>query len=555
MRNRLQVIGGKHITTDHFTTLCCSSKGGASSVSLRFIIALTAGYFVIQDAQAAPGDLYVAARFRTTGDTNKIIRINPGGTATTFATGLIPSGLAFDRSGSLFVSDPINHLILKFTPEGNRSTFASGTAALSLAFDSAGNLFTPDLGDNAIYKFTPDGTRTTFASGLNGPSGLAFDSQGNLFESENVTGEILKFAPDGSRTTFATGLQTPQGLAFDHDGNLFVAQFDPASIFKFSPNGSRTTFATGMNRLIGLAFNSAGNLFASDTASGAVLIFSPDGTPLSLIQDVQSPVHIAFEPSATSAALNISTRMRVLTDENVLIGGFTVGGADPKKVLLRGIGPSLGNFGVTGPLQDPILELHDHTGATIATNDSWRETQQDEIIATGLQPGDDREAAVIRTLAPGAYTVIEHGNNNTTGVGLVEVYDLEQAANSILVNISTRGFVDTGNNVMIGGFIIGAGNGARVLVRGLGPSLVAVGIANALANPLIELRDANAGIVRSNDNWRDTQQTEILGSGLPPANDLEAAIITTLAPGAYTVVVGGNNGTTGVGLVEVYNLR
>jgi hypothetical protein len=206
-------------------------------------------------------------------------------------------------------------------------------------------------------------------------------------------------------------------------------------------------------------------------------------------------------------------------------------------------------------LQDPVLELHDHTGATIATNDSWREIQQDEIIATDLQPGDDREAALVRTLAPGAYTVIEHGNNNTTGVGLVEVYDLEQAAHSNLVNISTRGFVDTGNNVMIGGFIIGPGNGARVLVRGLGPSLVAAGIANALANPLIELRDANAGIVRSNDNWRDAQQAEILGSGLAPTNDLEAAIVATLAPGAYTVVVGGNNGTTGVGLVEVYNLR
>jgi sugar lactone lactonase YvrE len=543
------------VPTDHFTAWYCSSKGGASSVSLRFIIGLMAGAFVIQNAEAAPGDLFVASRFRTTGDTNKIIRVSPGGAATTFATGLLPYGLAFDRSGSLFVSDPNNRLILRFTPEGGRSAFASGTAALTLAFDSSGNLFTTDLDDNAIYRFTPDGTRTTFASGLNGPSGLAFDSQGILFESETFTGEILKFAPDGSHTTFATGLQKPEGLAFDRNGNLFVAQFDPASIFKFSPNGSRTTFATGMNRLLGLAFNSAGNLFASDTASGAVLIFSPDGTPLSLIQDIQSPVYIAFEPSATSAALNISTRMRVLTDENVLIGGFTIGGADPKKVLLRGIGPSLGNFGVTGPLQDPNLELHDHTGATIATNDSWRETQQNEIIATGLQPGDDREAAIVRTLAPGAYTVIEHGNNNTTGVGLVEVYDLGQAAHSNLVNISTRGFVDTGNNVMIGGFIIGAGNGARVLVRGLGPSLVAAGIANALANPMIELRDANAEIVRSNDNWRDAQQAEILGSALAPTNDLEAAIIATLAPGAYTVVVGGNNGTTGVGLVEVYNLR
>jgi len=543
------------MATDYLAALYHTTKGRASSVSLRYIIALLAGYFVILDAQGAPGDLYVASRFRTTGDTNKVIRITPGGVATTFATGLQPYGLAFDHSGNLFVSDPINRLILKFTPEGARSTFSSGTAAATVLFDAADNLFVADLDNNAIYKFAPDGTRNTFASGLNSPSGLAFDTQGDLFESENLTGEILKFAPNGSRTTFATGLQKPEGLAFDHDGNLFVAQFDPATIFKFSPAGSQTTFASGMNRLISLAFDITGVLFASDTAAGSINRFSQDGTLLSFIEDVQSPVCIAFEPSATSVALNISTRMRVLTGENVLIGGFIVNGVDPKKVLLRGIGPSLGAFGVTGTLQDPMVELHDHTGAIIATNDNWRETQQSEIIATGLQPSDDHEAAVLRTLSPGAYTVIERGNNDATGIGVIEAYDLDAAANSNLANISTRGFVDTGNNVMIGGFIIGAGNGARVLVRALGPSLAALGIANALANPVMELHDANGGIVRSNDSWRDTQQAEILGSGLPPANDLEAAIIATLEPGAYTVVVSGNNGVTGVGLVEVYNLR
>jgi hypothetical protein len=260
-----------------------------------------------------------------------------------------------------------------------------------------------------------------------------------------------------------------------------------------------------------------------------------------------------------SQLLNISTRMRVLAGDNVLIGGFIVTGSDAKKVIVRGIGPSLTSQGVPGALADPTLELHDSTGATIASNDNWKDTQQADIQATGIPPSNDLESAIVATLPANnsAYTAILRGKNNTTGVGLVEAYDLDQAANSKLANISTRGFVDTGDNVMIGGFILGpsGASSAKVIARAIGPSLTASGVANALQDPTLELHDANGTTIASDDNWKDTQQSEIEATGIPPTDDRESAIVATLAPGNYTAIVRGKNNTTGVGLVEVYNLQ
>jgi hypothetical protein len=259
--------------------------------------------------------------------------------------------------------------------------------------------------------------------------------------------------------------------------------------------------------------------------------------------------------AAIGQLLNISTRMQVLTGDNVLIGGFILSGSDAKKVIVRGIGPSLTSFGVPGALQDPFLELHDINGAIIATNDNWRDTQESEIEATGLAPTDDRESAIVMTLASdSSYTAILRGTNDTTGVGLVEVYDLDQTANSKLANISTRGFVDTGDNVMIGGFI--SGNGvAKVIVRAIGPSLTSFGVPGALQDPTLELHDINGAIIATNDNWRDTQESEIEATGLAPTDDRESAIVATITPSNYTAIVRGNNDTTGVGLVEVYNIQ
>jgi plastocyanin len=259
-----------------------------------------------------------------------------------------------------------------------------------------------------------------------------------------------------------------------------------------------------------------------------------------------------------SQPLNISTRMEVRTGDQVLIGGFIITGNAPKKVIFRAIGPSLAGAGILNPLADPILELHDASGSLITSNDNWRSTQEAEIIASTVAPTSDLESAIVATLTPGNYTAVVNGKNGGTGVGLVEGYDLDQAADSQLANISTRGFVEAGSNVMIGGFILGnLGNGggsANVLIRALGPSLTQAGVSGALADPTLELHDANGALLQSNDNWKDTQQTEIEATGIPPSNDLESAIVATLSPAAYTAVVAGKGELTGVGLVEVYRL-
>lgn len=253
--------------------------------------------------------------------------------------------------------------------------------------------------------------------------------------------------------------------------------------------------------------------------------------------------------------LNISTRMRVLTGDRALIGGFIVTGTESKKVIIRGMGPSLSGVGVPDTLQDPVLELHPANGATI-TNDNWKDTQRAEIEASGIPPGDDREAAIVATLPPGNHTAILTGKGGSIGGGLVEVYDLSQPANAKLANISTRGFVDTGDNIMIAGFIAGPNTGTlvQVLVRAIGPSLGQAGVPDALLDPILELHDGN-GATAVNDDWKETQQTDIEQTGIPPSDDRESAILTPLAPGNYTAILRGKNNTTGNALVEVYNLQ
>jgi plastocyanin len=249
-----------------------------------------------------------------------------------------------------------------------------------------------------------------------------------------------------------------------------------------------------------------------------------------------------------SQPLNISTRLRVQTGENVMIGGFIITGQAPKKVIVRAIGPSLQQAGVNDALADPVVEVRAGNGALIRSNDNWRDDQQAEIEATGIPPRDNLESAIVATLAPGNYTAIVSGKNGTAGVGLVEVYDLDAGADARLVNLSTRGFVQTGSDVMIGGFILGNSNeSARIVLRAIGPSLAQVGISGALADPTLQLVNGNGDAVAFNNNWRDTQQAELQATTIPPRDDREAAIVATLAPGAYTAVVRGSDGTTGVG--------
>jgi hypothetical protein len=209
---------------------------------------------------------------------------------------------------------------------------------------------------------------------------------------------------------------------------------------------------------------------------------------------------------------------------------------------------------VTGALADPMLELHDASGATIASNDNWRSTQEAAIIATGVPPTNDDESALVETLAPGAYTTIVSGVNGGTGVGLVEVYDLDQTLNSKLANISTRGFVGTDDNVLIGGFIVLGDNSISTLIRAIGPSLTSLGVSNALQDPELELHDQQGALIVSNDDWKSDQESEIEATGIPPTEDAESAIIMSLTPGNYTAIVSGKSNTTGVALVEIYQL-
>ena len=257
---------------------------------------------------------------------------------------------------------------------------------------------------------------------------------------------------------------------------------------------------------------------------------------------------------AISSAVNISTRMVVETSDNVLIGGFIVYGTGQKTVALRAIGPSLS---VPGALSDPVLELHDATGALIATNDNWRTSQEAEIIAAGLAPGDDRDSALITTLGIGSYTAVVRGANDATGVAIVEVYDLDSGAPTArLANISTRGYVLTDDNVMIGGFIIRGDLPKRVIMRVRGPSLNLNGapISGRLMDPTLELHDGTGALLMANDNWRTSQQAEINASTLAPTDDHEPAIVATLLPGNYTAIARGTGDTTGIALVEMYDL-
>jgi hypothetical protein len=257
-------------------------------------------------------------------------------------------------------------------------------------------------------------------------------------------------------------------------------------------------------------------------------------------------------------AINLSTRMRVQTGDNVGIGGFIITGSVPKHVLLRAIGPSLTHFGIVDVLADPVLELHGPAGFVTIINDNWRDTQPLAIQATGIPPTNDFESAIVASLDPGAYTAIVRGKNNTSGVALIEVYDLNQGVASKLANLSTRAFVSTGDNIVIAGFLLSNNAGEdRIVVRGIGPSLAPGSFppSAVLADPTLQLRDGNGALLIADNDWQDdpVQAAEITAAGLAPANSRESAIAATLPPGLYTALLAGLNNGIGIGVVEVYD--
>ncbi len=491
---------------------------------------------------------------------NTVSTYDDNGNQTPFGSPFLngPAGIAIDRSGNLFISTNSN-TIERFSSSGvHLGTFASVGVnnALGLAFDRNGNLYAANFAGGTVEKFTPAGVGTVFATVVR-PTGLAFDAVGNLYVA-NFGNTIERFSPTGaSLGTFAgSGLSNPEGLAFDSLGNLYAANSAANTVAKFSPAGAYLgVVAIGLSAPVGLGFDSARNLYVVNSGSASITKIDESGSANFFAATQFNPQFIAIQTAPN--LVNISTRAQVLTGDNVLDAGFIVTGPGIKTVLIRGLGPSLTSAGVPGALADPILELYNGSGAVLAINDNWTDTQQTDIEDTGAAPTVAAESAIIRDLTAGSYTVVERGKNGGTGVGLVEIYDLTAGFGPELANISTRGFVGSGSNVMIAGFIVSGrtGGSSSVLVRGLGPSLGAAGVADPLADPTLELHDGNGTLLATNDNWATTQRALIEGTGAAPDDPAEAAILATLLPGNYTAIERGHAGGTGVGLIEVYNLQ
>jgi hypothetical protein len=356
----------------------------------------------------------------------------------------------------------------------------------------------------------------------------------------------------------------PNHPGFPNDGTAGNTGFSnaawPSNQTADALSWSSETFAQNQNAnaiRFGTLYNFRFDSNRPPQVTNATVGFLKTGTPITVAIQGPAPEGAATPtPTPVSQAINLSTRMRVQSGDNVGIGGWIITGSSPKHVLIRAIGPSLAGSGVPGVLADPVLELHGPGSFVTITNDNWRESQEAEIQATGISPTNDLESAISATLAPGTYTGIVRGNGGTTGVALVEVYDLDPAVGT-LANISTRAFVSTGDNVVIAGFVLGSNGGSdRIVVRGLGPSLAAAGVPTPLGNPTLELRDSNGALLASDNNWLDdpAQAAGVTDVGLQPTNDLEAAIPATLSPGIYTAVLAGLNTGVGNGVVEVYDL-
>ena len=466
----------------------------------------------------------------------------------TFSTQTIP--LAGVSDGIYWLEntgDPVGRL--QESDESNNTTRVQvtiNTTGLSPEIDLLGN--GQSIPNNDATPSTSDGTDFGGVDVATDTLTRTFTIQNTGTGSLSLTG-VPKVQITGS-SDFTVTLQPVSPVNIDNPTTTFQIRFAPSGV------GNRTATVTISNN----DANEASYQFAIQ-GNG---VPDTDGDKEDDISEAISGTD-PNDPNSvvrTAKQINISARVNVLTGDNVGIGGFIITGQGQKKVLLRGIGPSLSNSGVPNVMQDPVLELHDHTGAIIAFNNDWQDSQKTEIQNTGLAPSNSKEAAMVQTLSPGAYTAIVKGNGNTnnTGVALVEVYDVDPGSSSILTNISTRGLVGLGDNVMIGGQIVGRGLGAnnagsvKVLLRAIGPSLSAFGISGTLQDPMLELHDGNGALVTSNDDWKE-HQSEIEGTGLAPNDDRESAILAILTKGNYTAIVRGKNNTTGVALIEAYKVQ
>ena len=514
---------------------------------------------------------------------------------------------------------PIHNRISRFTANGDVAVPGSEVVLVDLENLSAGNHnggaihFGPD---GKLYAAVGENAVASNAQTLNNRLGkiLRINSDGTI----PTDNPFFNTAIGANRAIWALGLRNPYTFGFQPGtGRMFINDVGAGTweeindgiagsnygwpacegvcsppnsnfrdpIFQYGHGAGPTTGCA----IVGAAFYNPpvnqfpssylGKFFFADACSGWIRVFDPaTGAASGFASGISSPVNLLVGPdgclyylargnggqvfrvsAVASQPLNISVRSRVGIGNDVMISGFIITAGSAKKVIMRALGPSLEQADVPQPLPNPFLELRAGDSSLITSNNNWRDNTaaaQQDITDNRLAPPNDLESAIVATLQPGTYSVIIRDQGNSTGVGLLEVYDVDRTSTSRLANISGRASVQTGANVLISGFIVGQNIGAaKVVVRALGPSLAQAGIANPLADPTLELRDNNGALIIGNDNWEENAQqaAQISASGLAPGHTQESAIATSLLPGTYTAIVAGKGGT-GVGLVEVYNL-
>jgi uncharacterized delta-60 repeat protein len=543
------IVGGRFTSFNGFTHNRVCRLNADGSVDQSFGLGAGINNSVFALALQSDGRILVGGQFTQVDLTLRfnLARLNTNGSVDlSFDPGNGPNGdvnaIVIQPNGAIIIGGTFIGYD-GFSRGGIARVMASG--ALDFSFDSGvgtgGNVFALALQHNGQIVL---GGRFVQYAGINRTFIARVSSSGSLDQGYNPIPDdwvqSLAVEPDdrilvGGFFTSINGVGRSRIARLNTNGSVDAA-FDPG----FGFLGSLTNDATQVRSLALQQFGRvlAGGIFTSYDNS------------------LRNNIVRIFEGS--TAFQNLSARAHVFTGERILIDGFIIEGSESKKVLIRGLGPSLAGFGILNFLADPTLSLFDHTGTLIAANDNWKSTQQAQIQATGLAPSNDFEAAILASLSPGAYTAFLQGKSATTGIGLAEIYDVDPSVNAQVTNLSARGFVGSGNDVLIGGIIIGGGptgSVQRVLIRALGPSLSSAGVASPLANPILSLRDINGTVIANNDNWQDSQQADIAATGKAPSNMKESAILALLAPGNYTAVMTGKNGATGVGLIEFYSLQ
>ena len=484
-----------------------------------------------------------------------------------------------------------------------RSAASAGQARIDRSSDGTRLFFMQPNGPIFTYSATTDtfGSTVFTSLDLSSPSGavnrngslvaLRSNNPASLYSAQSLSIVHSFNGLDGS-VAFNALADTLYGVNTATDEIIAYSTQTFAELFRFSigenMSAGSTQFGTGT-----LVASPDGHWLALETPAGIRLFESPTGptptpgppTPTPTPSSTPTPIPVTPTPTPTptiaptvtptptlaptptptptpvsARALNISTRMRVETGNNVLIGGFIVTGSATKNVAVRGIGPSLTAFGISDALADPTLELRASGGSLIVQNDNWQDdpAQAAQLTGLGLAPTNLQESGLVAPLQPGAYTAILAGKNQGTGVGVVEAYDTNGGADAQLANISTRGFVRTGENVMIGGFILGgSSNNTQVALRGVGPSLAQFGLDPVLADPVLELHDSNGTTLITNDDWQDDPASAagLSAAGFALSDSKEAGIFTSLPAGQFTAILTGKNGGIGIGLVEIFNVN